>query len=72
MVGTVPTYEEARRFLESKEANKRAQLIDQFLKDPRFAEQQRNIWDEVLFSRNPALLVRDREPRSGPSSQCSS
>src|SRR5262245_34906633 len=37
LVGTIPTYDETRHFLESKEANKREKLIDKLLADPRFA-----------------------------------
>jgi hypothetical protein len=62
LVGTIPTYDETRRFLESKEANKREKLIDKLLADPRFAVQQANVWDLVLFGRNPAegYATRDR------------
>ncbi|MGE3805361.1 MAG: DUF1553 domain-containing protein, partial [Gemmataceae bacterium] len=42
--------------------NKRAQQIARLLEDPRFVEQQANVWDEILFSRAPALLVRSRGP----------
>lgn len=62
LVGTIPTYEEAHRFLEDKDPNKRRQLIDQLLDDHRFAEHQVDVWDELVFSREPAILVRERDP----------
>jgi hypothetical protein len=54
LAGTIPTYEEAVRFLQDKDARKREKLIDKLLADPRFAAQQANVWDLVLFGRRPA------------------
>src|ERR1700730_5907781 len=54
LVGTIPTSEEAKRFLSDSDPNKRARLIDQLLDDPRFAAHQADVWDLVLFGRNPA------------------
>jgi hypothetical protein len=51
--GTIPTYEEAKQFLADADASKRQKLIDRLLDDPRFAGQQANVWDLVLFGRNP-------------------
>ncbi|MBY0523777.1 MAG: DUF1549 and DUF1553 domain-containing protein [Gemmataceae bacterium] len=53
LVGTIPTAAEAREFLADKDADKRAKLIDKLLDDPRYAEQQMNVWDQVLFGRRP-------------------
>ena len=53
LVGTVPTLEEITRFLADKDPKKRERLIDKLLTDPRFAIAQANIWDLVLFGRNP-------------------
>jgi hypothetical protein len=63
LVGTIPTYEEAVRFLADKDPNKREKVIDRLLADRRFAAQQANVWDLVLFGRNPANpdATRNRE-----------
>jgi hypothetical protein len=53
LAGTIPTGEEARTFLQDADPKKREKLIDRLLADPRFAAQQANVWDLVLFGRNP-------------------
>lgn len=53
LVGTIPTFEETKRFLEDGSSDKRARVIDQLLDDPRFAIHQADVWDMVLFGRNP-------------------
>ena len=53
LVGTIPTHDEARTFLQDKDVRKRERLIDRLLDDPRFAEHQANVWDQVFFGRNP-------------------
>jgi hypothetical protein len=54
LVGVIPTYEETAAFLKDTDAKKREKLIDKLLADPRFAVQQAQLWDLVLFGRNPA------------------
>lgn len=53
LVGTSPTYEEATKFLADPDNKKREKLIDKLITDPRFAEAQANVWDQVLFGRHP-------------------
>lgn len=53
LVGTIPTHEEAVAFLDDPSPDKRTVLIDKLLADSRFAEHQADIWDLVLFTRNP-------------------
>ena len=53
LVGVIPSYEETTRFLKDTNPDKRENLIDQLLADPRFAQQQAQVWDLVLFGRNP-------------------
>ncbi len=53
LVGVIPDYEETIAFLDSKEADKRDKLIEKLLDDPRFARHQADVWDMVLFGRNP-------------------
>lgn len=54
LVGTIPTCDETRQFLDDPSADKRALLIDRLLADPRFAEQQAEVWQAVLIGRNPS------------------
>ncbi len=53
LVGAIPTYEEARQFLDDADAGKRDKLIRRLLEDPRYAQQQAAVWDITLFGRNP-------------------
>lgn len=53
LVGTIPTADEARQFLKDADPQKRTKLIDRLLADPRFATNQANVWDQVLFGRKP-------------------
>jgi len=53
LAGTIPTAEEARKFLADADPKKREKLIDALLADPRFAEHQADVWDLVLFGRRP-------------------
>lgn len=53
LVGTIPSFEEAKEFLQNSDPAKRSKLIDQLLDDPRYAVQQAAVWDLVLFGRNP-------------------
>lgn len=53
LAGTVPSYEEAKQFLDDKDSAKRDKLIDKLLADPRFAVAQAQLWDLVFFGRNP-------------------
>src|SRR5262245_22646027 len=45
LVGTIPTYAETVAFLDSKEADKRAKLVDRLLADSRYAQHQSDVWD---------------------------
>lgn len=53
LVGTVPSYEETKKFLADTDTKKRYKLIDQLLEDPRFAAHQADVFDLVLFGRHP-------------------
>jgi hypothetical protein len=63
LIGTIPNYEETVAFLDSKDPNKRAQLIDRLLADPRFSQHQADVWDLLLFGRNPPGF--DTQKRDG-------
>jgi hypothetical protein len=60
LVGTIPTAEEVVAFLDDESAEKRAVLIDRLLKDPRFAQHQAEVWDQVLFGRRPPGYGTDK------------
>ncbi len=60
LVGVVPNNEDAVVFLDSKDVDKREKLIDRLLADPRFARHQGDIWDMLLFGRNPPGFNTDR------------
>lgn len=53
LVGTIPSHDEAKSFLADTASDKRTKLIDKLLEDPRYAVQQAQVWDLVLFGRNP-------------------
>jgi hypothetical protein len=62
LVGVIPTVDETIAFLESNDSRKREKLIDQLLADPRFARHQTDVWDMVLFGRNPpGYMTQNRE-----------
>ena len=54
LVGVTPTADEAAKFLNDTQTDKRSKLIEQLLDDPRFAEQQAAHWDLLFFGRKPA------------------
>src|SRR5947207_15707327 len=53
LVGVIPSYEEVTKFLADPDPKKRENVIDRLLDDPRFAANQADVWDLVLFGRNP-------------------
>lgn len=60
LVGVIPTYAETIAFLDDQAADKREKLIERLLADPRFARHQADVWDMVLFGRNPPGGQADR------------
>jgi hypothetical protein len=55
LVGCIPSYEETTQFLTQTNPEKRSQLVERLLADPRFASHQADVWSLVLFGRRPAL-----------------
>ncbi len=53
LLGTIPTHDEAKAFLDDPDSLKRDKLIARLLGDPRFAANQAAVWDLNLFGRNP-------------------
>jgi hypothetical protein len=60
LVGTVPTHDEATKFLTNKDTKKREKLVEKLLADPRFATAQADVWDLALFSRRPGNISDTR------------
>ena len=60
LVGTIPTHEQAAKFLDDSSTDKRTRLIDELLADPRYARHQAEVWDLVLFGRHPPGYETDR------------
>ena len=48
ITGTIPTYKQARKFLRSKDEDKRRQLIDELLSSDGYASHFFNYWADVL------------------------
>lgn len=63
LIGVVPNYEETVAFLADSAPDKREKLVDRLLQDPRFAQHQADLWDLILFSRNPP--GHDTDKREG-------
>ncbi len=64
LIGSIPSYDEAKKFLDDTAPDKRSKLVKQLLDDQRFGQNQANVWDQVLFGRNPpgsdSVRKRDR------------
>lgn len=60
LCGSLPTYDETKAFLDDESSDKRAKLIDRLLDDPRYAQHQADVWDMVLFGRNPPGYDADK------------
>ena len=60
VAGVIPTYDETVAFLGDATADKRQKLIDRLLDDPRFAQHQADLWDSILFGRNPPGYNTDK------------
>lgn len=60
LIGVIPTSQEALAFLNDSSKDKREWLIARLLDDPRFASHQAEVWDQVLFGRNPPGYGTDK------------
>jgi hypothetical protein len=49
ITGVIPTAEKAKEFLESKDPNKRARLIDELLASPAYGKHQADTWEALLI-----------------------
>jgi Protein of unknown function (DUF1549)/Protein of unknown function (DUF1553) len=51
ITGVIPTPEQSTAFLSSREPSKRAQLIEQLLSSPKYAQHQADIWTGLLIQK---------------------
>lgn len=62
LTGVIPTEDEARQFLDSKDPKKREKLVDRLLDDPNFGKHLADIWQAKLLPRDSANRFVLREP----------
>src|SRR5262245_28528400 len=60
LTGVIPTYDETVAFLKDESPDKRQKLIERLLDDPRYAQHQADLWDLILFGRNPPGYETDK------------
>ena len=62
VTGVIPTGEQAKAFLDGKEADKREKLIDQLLASPNFGKRLADVWLPKLFPRDSGnrFVIRDQ------------
>ncbi len=60
LIGVIPSWSETVAFLDDPAPEKRLRIIDQLLADPRYAQHQTDVWDQVLFGRNPPGYDTDK------------
>jgi hypothetical protein len=60
LTGIIPPHAAVAEFLDDTSPDKRTKLIEQLLTSPRFAQHQADLWDLILFSRNPPGSEADR------------
>ena len=60
LTGLIPTRDEAAAFLAETSPEKRRVLVDRLLDDPRYAQHQADLWDLILFGRNPPGYDTDK------------
>jgi hypothetical protein len=61
LLGDLPKPDEVQKFTADTDPKKREKLIDRLLADPRYATQQMNVWDQVLFGRRPQNIDATRK-----------
>src|SRR5262249_6534152 len=62
LTGVIPTAEKTKEFLDNKDPNKRAKLIDELLASPVFGKHEADVWTKLLFHR----LTENRGIRVDP------
>ena len=62
LTGVIPTSDKARAFLDNRDADKRAKLIDELLESPNFGRHLADIWQAKLLPRDSGNRFVLREP----------
>lgn len=62
IVGAVPRVERASAFLDSKDPDKRAKLVDELLARPEYARHMTDIWKDLLIPKTAASARRKHDP----------
>ncbi len=62
VTGHIPTAEKAAAFLDSKEPNKRAKLVDELLESTDYGRHMADIWQTLLLPRNSDNRALQTEP----------
>ncbi len=57
LTGAIPTFGEAKAFLDDRSPIKRQQLIDRLLNSPEYARQMQRVFDVILMERRPANRI---------------
>lgn len=57
LTGSIPTFGEAKAFLDDRSPIKRQQLIDRLLNSPEYARQMQRVFDVILMERRPANRI---------------
>ena len=60
LIGQIPPPETVRAFLVDRDPKKRARIVEELLKSPRYAEHFTDYWEHILFGRTPRRAEVDR------------
>src|SRR5438552_7851377 len=64
ITGVIPPADKAAAFLDSKDANKRAKLIDELLSSPHYGRHMADIWERYLLPRTSDNRQLQAQPPS--------
>jgi len=62
LTGVIPTAEAVKAFLDNKDTNKRAKLVDELLNNPRYGKFLGELWTKQLLNRESANRKLKEEP----------
>lgn len=62
IAGVIPSVEKAAAFLDSKDPDKRAKLIDELLASPEYARRMTDVWKALLIPNTAASARQKHEP----------
>ncbi len=66
VAGRIPSYEEASRFLDSRDPNRRAKLIDELLASDAFAMRMFNYFSDLLRVREGVVMMGNNDLKADP------